>query len=413
MEYILLFDLKKIRSIVRQWDPEERIANNRFLHKHVNDIMEAVFLAALKRNEDRPVMVGVSIIDMRSLSDTEHCEEHTILKFGQKQLLSVDSLVKLSPAFDSDTTILAAWPSDQDSSILELWGAIFTSRQGSNRFDILPMELALSNTLTIISQKTGVLSVYKRNELITRFSSGIFIDSSRAHYMSNLIGHRFLDLVKQHKEFDLYGLDYWNIYRDFVDYLLTETRRIGHGGTIVFMEPHPSDTESKHIIPQYSLTNSAEGAKLIRELCKYELAVNCNSSKETILFDGIEVVDKNIVKCKRKLIEYAGILARMTCVDGALILSDRLCPVSFGTFLMAPTWEGRIGYWKDVKEQSIPRADFFSKYGTRHNAAINFVGHYQKSIVFVISQDGPIAGLTKKNKTIIHWWPNCVSKWLF
>ena len=409
-----MFDLKIVKDIVARWNPETRISNNRFLLKHVNSVMEAVFLAALKRNEDRPVRVGVSLIDRYSLSGSAHYEENVVLELEQNVLLSVDTLIKLSPALDSDTTVIAAWPSDKDPGVLEIWGAIFTSHRGRNRFDTLPLplELPLSNTLTVISKKTGSLSIYKGNELITRFSSGRFLRLTRAHYMSGLIGERFLDGIKKHPEFSHYGVEYWNIYRDFIDYLLMETGRIGHGGIVGWVSSQISDSESKHIIPKYTLKNCPDGADLIGKLCNHELAGHYNSSKGTFLHDNAEFIDRYMVECKRKIIEHAEILAQMTCVDGALLISDRLRPISFGTFFISPTWEGKIGYWKDNKEQSIPRSDFFSKYGTRHNAGINFVGQYEESIVFVVSQDGPIAGLTKKDEKTIHWWPDCVSQWL-
>ena len=53
------------------------------------------------------------------------------------------------------------------------------------------------------------------------------------------------------------------------------------------------------------------------------------------------------------------------------------------------------------------------QYGTRHASAVNFVGRVPEAIVFVISQDGPIAGLTRKDENTVLWWPDCLSKlWL-
>ncbi|MEO5376633.1 MAG: DNA integrity scanning protein DisA nucleotide-binding domain protein [Magnetococcus sp. DMHC-6] len=408
-----MFDPKMIKAIIEIWKPDTIDSQDQYLFDHVKNIMEMVFLAGLKRNEDRPVKVGVALVEPSALPDKGRSGESIVFRLGQRPLLTVDTLVKLAPAFDPNTTVLAVCASDQDSRVLEIWSAIFTTHRGRNRFDALPLEMSSPHNLTIISKKTGSLLIYHGDELIARFKSGEFLEPVHTHFTSGLIGRRFLDVIKQHPEFTRYGTEYWLTYRDFIDYLLMEADRRGHGGIIVWMPSESINSEEQCIIPKYTLTESPEGSVLIGDLCDMELKRRENRKEgcEKDSIATVRIVEEIILECKRKLIEHAELLAQLTCVDGALILSDRLRPLSFGSFLLAPIRLEQLVYWKDNKAQPFSRADLFSKYGTRHNAAVNFVGQCPDSAVFVISQDGPITGLTKKDESMIHWWPDCLGKY--
>ncbi|MEO5334241.1 MAG: DNA integrity scanning protein DisA nucleotide-binding domain protein [Magnetococcus sp. YQC-5] len=408
-----MFDPKIITEILSLWKPDSADTMDPLVFQHVKTIMEMVFLAGLKRDEDRPVRVGVSLIDPASLPDRGRAGESIVFRMEPCSLLTVDTLVKLAPAFDPETTVLAVWSAEHDPNLLVIWSAIFTTHRGRNRFDALPIEQPSPDTLTIITKKTGSLSIHQGDTLIARFKSGRFLEPVHSHFTSELMGWRFLEIVKQHPEFKELGMKYWYTYRDFIDYLLMETEHRGHGGIIVWLPSEIIDTESHCIIPKHNLTESPDGALLLADLCtmeqkqfKYKQDLSEKDPLATIC-----IIGETILECKRKVIEHAELLAQMTCVDGALILSDRLRPLSFGAFLSAPIWQGNTIYWKNNKAQPLTRAELFTKYGTRHNAAVNFVGHYPGSAAFVISQDGPISGLTKKDEHLVHWWPDCLGKY--
>ncbi|MBF0295512.1 MAG: hypothetical protein HQL96_10015 [Magnetococcales bacterium] len=372
-----------------------------------------VFLAGLKRDEYRPVRVGVALIDPSELPDKGRPGESIVLRLGQRQPLTVDSLVKIAPALDPETTVLAVCPAEQDPDTLEIWCAIFTTHRGRNRFDPLPLAQPSPNSLSIICKRTGSLSIYQGDTLIARFKGGRFLEPVHTHFSSGIMGWRFLEVVKQHPEFRQLGSKYWQTYRDFIDYLLIEVERKGHGGIIVWLPSEFIDTEAHCILSKHSLSESPDGSSILGELCameqkqeKYRQEIAANDPLATIC-----IIGETILECKRKVIEHAELLSQLTCVDGALILSDRLRPLSFGAFLSAPIWQRQIIYWKNNQAASLSRHELFSKYGTRHHATVNFVGHYPGSAAFVISQDGPISGLTRKDEDVIHWWPDCLGKY--
>ncbi|MBF0440159.1 MAG: hypothetical protein HQL93_13710, partial [Magnetococcales bacterium] len=116
-----MFDPVIIDEIIALWKPDSTTAIDPVLFNQVRTIMELVFLAGLKRNEDRPVRVGVSLINPESLPDKGRAGESIILRLQPTQILTVDTLVTLAPAFDPETTVLAVCPSEQDPEVLEIW----------------------------------------------------------------------------------------------------------------------------------------------------------------------------------------------------------------------------------------------------------------------------------------------------
>lgn len=106
--------------------------------------------------------------------------------------------------------------------------------------------------------------------------------------------------------------------------------------------------------------------------------------------------------CREKL----DVLAQLSCVDGALVLSGSLEVVSFGATLKSPKWEGDVLVGPDGFGGGGRPFDA-SKLGTRHNSAINSVGASPGAICFVLSQGGPIRGLAKRDAGTVLCWPDC------
>jgi hypothetical protein len=100
-------------------------------------------------------------------------------------------------------------------------------------------------------------------------------------------------------------------------------------------------------------------------------------------------------------------LARLSCMDGALVIDDRLAPHCFAVHLASQKWtgavvEGPVG--KLPPGQAIDLAGF----GTRHNSAINFAGAHPGTIVFVVSEDGPVRTICRLEGSVLIW-PDCLN----
>ncbi len=398
-----IIDLGVLASILRRLLPQD--------HEHLRTIMERVFLAGLKREEDRPIRVSVCYLDPEAIVSRGHSGEDVVFHLAVPIPLTVDALVKMAPAFDPTTTALAVFPQAGRSDRLMIWGGIFSSIRGRNRFDALPEGLLPPEVLTVTTRKPGGLSVIIGRRIITRFSGGRFSVPTPTPFTSSLMGWSLLKVVKHHPEQTAHGMHYWNTYRDMVDRLLVEANLRGHGGTVIWIPEERLDNARQLIRPNNRLTRFQEGSPLVGELCAIERHRETVTGPDRRLESNPNpiVVEETILECKRKIVEHVELLAQMTRVDGALILSDRLRPLSFGSFLEAPPWPGDTVLGTDDGSEDA-RSLNLSHYGTRHNSAVNFIGRCPGCVGFVLSQDGPIAGLTQKDDRTVYWWPDCLSQ---
>lgn len=100
-------------------------------------------------------------------------------------------------------------------------------------------------------------------------------------------------------------------------------------------------------------------------------------------------------------------LVDLSKMDGALLITHDLNVIGFGVKLKAPKWSG------NVCQGEIPYCICnqpleFSRLGTRHNSALDFVGKVEGAIAFVSSSDGPIRVMTKDvDCERIIYWPDC------
>jgi hypothetical protein len=111
--------------------------------------------------------------------------------------------------------------------------------------------------------------------------------------------------------------------------------------------------------------------------------------------------------------EYLQRLAQLSVIDGALILTRELELVAFGSHIQAPKWTGRTLEGPNGRGYSSGNPFDAKRFGLRHNAAINFAGACEGSVVFVISQDGPVQAFTKSDQDTVLYWPDCTTSMFY
>lgn len=414
-----MFDHHIVEQVIALWNEKERSPQDTPLpFEHVKTIMETVFLSGLKREEDRPVQVSASLLGPETFHHhaTQTATQSILLRLEKRLPFTEDALVKIAPAFDPMTTSVAVSPGEDGT--LYIWAALFSTHRGQNRFDPQLFNPLTPDALTISSKKSGSLSIFRGDNVIARFNAGRFTLPTPTPFTSSLMGWSILKAIRHHQEFKLYGTKYWHTYRDVIDRLLVESNKRGHGGTIIWI---PDDNElaraHHYIVPKYTLAESPEGVIEVAKLCESLMRRKKEVMKRTAgeSHQDIWTIEEEILQSKRRIVEHVELLAQLTRVDGALILSDRLRPLSFGSVLVAPLWHGRtyLGPPKAFDTSEVPESASeveLSRYGTRHNSAVNLIGQCPESVAFVLSQDGPIAGLTRKDPSNIYWWPDCLSK---
>jgi hypothetical protein len=368
-------------------------------------ILEVVFVASLKKQEEEPVRVSVTFLDPSSLLEEVAAQDTITTIFQTPIAFSVESLVSIAPALDSISSSIMVTTVPGEADKLQIIGSVYFSHDGLHRFNAMDYALCPLDLFSVSTREAGNLMVFRGESVIGCFSSGELCEQTLPTFTESPLAWNLLQIVQTHPEFAEFGMDYWEAYRDLMDRLLLETARRSHGGTIMWLPGESAMPDNSLIDPRFPLKSAPDGSSLLREFVALEQLTKSRFARSRHISGK-----HGFLTNKRKLIELTEYLAQMACHDGALVISDRLMPISFGSMFTAGTWQGKVVSWQESSEFFPSVQMNFSKRGMRHNSALNFVGQCPGSVAFVISQDGPIAGLTRKDEESIYWWPDCLNK---
>jgi hypothetical protein len=358
--------------------------------------METAFLASLKREEDRSITFSLALLQRDEIDEEQSASGRSqlVMNFEIVEPLSVESILKLAPAFDPEMISLAVERRD-DGAQYQIWGALNYSPT-TNRFNEIPVvipELIYTrpDVLTISVRKPGSLLVSRANNLIGRFVGGEFIRATPRPFASGGMGSFLIRAVHTHSLYNRSGNEYWLIYRDALDYLLSEAASRSHGAMIV-------------LIPQRSLQHYEH-----ERLFTYEYRFSRELGLRDLFIRLIEGPPGSMsgqIALRKLIKERLQLLAQLAAIDGALLLTDELDLISFGVTLNAPVWEGTVLIGPDAFGGG---GDIFAhtKLGTRHSSAIDFIGKCPDCVAFVVSEDGPIRGIVQRDSSTLLCWPDC------
>lgn len=401
-----MFDKAVIQAIMDSWtadpvdeDPAASPAPS-FTPGDVEFLVETAFLASLKKEEDRPVTFSLVLMSKtrsaRPLDDP--LRKQLIMTFDRSVVMTVDSLSKIAMAFDPRFTSLLVNRVDETEARkhYEIWGVMFFNAL-PNYFDDIP-EVAdggiyrRPHVFMVTSVTPGSLIISRGDAQLGRFVGGKFIKATPTPFYSKAMGSFLFNKIKRDPEARAKDRAYWKVFIHSLDYLLSEISARAHGGSVLIVPEHKLPLYRDYYTAKYAFRENLR----IHELILESLSTDPPGRD----------ADMKRLGYNRKISERLQVLAQLSSVDGALIMSGTFRVMAFGATLKAPKWKGMVYEGPDGHNSRAPVFDHLIL-GTRHNSMIDFIGKCTDSIGFVISQDGPIRGLVRKNKKTMYCWPDC------
>lgn len=357
-------------------------------------IIETSFLASLKREEGRSLSFAVVLLPKHKVEEEFKTSgrKQLIFNFDESLPFIESSIIKLASAFDPRISALIAGPRGANSNEYEIWGVMFF-RPSHNLFNEIPAGMPefsyfRPDVMMVTAASRGSLIISRGDSRIGHFAAGTFIAATPTPFTSRAMGNCIIECIKGDEGYKKYQNSYWRIFIDSIKYLLSEASIRGHGGTLIIIPERMKEECSKGYIEKYPFDHDLEIEKIILE--------QLNPTRDIVF---------NIL-LNKLLSERLSFLSQLSCVDGALILTSNLNPVSFGAKLSSEEWNGKVIRGPDGFNPEGEVLDT-TNLGTRHGSALNFVGNFYSVIAFVISQDGPIRGFIKKDNNTILCWPDC------
>lgn len=394
-----MLDPKFTEQILAVWKADEshphRGRAKRILppRNALQKFIDVAFLATLRDEEGQQVRFSVALVLEEDMAVAEGLTTLPPIPLEAAVEFTAASLIKLAGAFEPElTTIIVKWNSNESS--FSYWGLTFHA-PGRNRFVELPIGIKGSanfppDYFTVVARGRAALTFARGGSQIGTLQAGYFVPAAPTPFTIKSLGGYFHSEVKKDPLYAKHENQYWLYVRDAMELLLSEASMRGHGGTIVLL-PLGFTLQAGLYATKYALKGTFGLQQALEK---------CIENKEPFL-SGIAF---------RKLAyETIRRIANLSAVDGALIITFGFEVVTFGATLTAPRSTLLPVIGPDGYGHTRNTTFDLNRYGTRHRSAFDFAAAHKGSLVFVISQDGPLRAFHRVNDTTVQVWLDCTA----
>jgi len=236
-----------------------------------------------------------------------------------------------------------------------------------------------------------------------------------ADFLSNAKRHLYEDAT------NVLGCQVWDpkgedddyparFYNYFLERILHCVRRKDHGGTIIIVPCQIAKDDTRltdRINIKYACSYNYAWDVMVESLVNHRKYYDrhfpmwdgkCALTKD--LFREYSLLATEEDELDEALADAAETIAGLTCVDGAVVMTDKLHVLGFGAEVIAASPSLR-----EIVVAARPkhRRVGIESYGTRHRAAFRFCSSFEDSVVFVVSTDGGVKVVKRVGSNVLLW----------
>ena len=346
------------------------------------------------------------------------------IAFSTPVPLTEKQLLQLAPATDPTSVLVAVEPAEEPTGELVIRGLLDTGtswwshmRRESERLVHAPPDL-----LTVASARPGQLAISRGWRILLKLENGRLASPPVDVFLNGPVAADFLGPVEQlyHLVYEGFSsddpyeppLNHHNCsvrYISYIKRLLTYFMDKPHGG-IVLIVPEDVDERFEQLVNiKFACRSYDMWEKLIESLRlrRRWFEVGAEIARGEGVCEKSKVVDLShlrsaIEEREHELTDALQLMAALSGVDGAVVLTDRLRLIGFGAELRARTPVSVVYKALDSlgeqREQVVPEI-----FGTRHRSAFRFCAEYGRGTAFVHSQDGGLKAVKKVGDEVVFW----------
>jgi hypothetical protein len=383
----------------------------------LEDALSAAFQASLTVEETRATRFRLLLTAPDRLPDAGVPNQGVLrLRFDRSRPLTADELRRLAPAVPFETALIGAH-SEEDK--LRIWGVAHSG----------PAWLAPTwGGRSVVPNWTydpiihvtapGQLAVRCAGQLIGALERGLVVDAALdvfdSTWLPNLFAHERRVVQEEHAamqarvasptsvEHSLIGRVAQQMLRRAIQLI----RGARHGGLILIVDTagNPQSAPLGGLRLKYSLAQDEPSQRYRTLLFRILDAVATTSVKDSVgWLDFASNQSARFEELEQAVFEQSRVLSNFTAIDGALVLDKRFAILGFGAEVSAelPTPE-RVWRALDTEGQ-VRRPEDVENVGTRHRAAYRFVNDHPSGLAVVISQDGGVSFVAKREEQVVFW----------
>lgn len=395
--------------------PNEKILNNLF---------ENLFYASLKTEESDSIRVTVTLIDYENPDPKppKRLVKHrwSFIRFSDSIPFDVKNIVKLSKAADPWSSSLAV---DFDNKgELFIWGLIdqsihyqnylhYESEFGPEQPGLFQTSITTTGTLLVILDY-DLIATLKQNILISNyvdvFKYGKVSDIIKSH--SQILTEQIDLFLKKYpeEENEIWQGEVNNLWTQTLSRILIRIQNYSHGGSFIITNENSNDFDIKHNIQYDRIYNTLKNfLQFSIEYNSYSNLIFDIDDEEQIpieLYLDESISNSNKQETSNELKGAIRFVASLTCIDGLVVLNNKLRVMGFGAVVKKINLPKEIYISKTARINPVKlEAINPNHFGTRHRAMLSYCWKYEGSLGFVVSQDGDIRAITKIGDKLIMW----------
>ncbi len=388
-------------------------------------IISVCYQASLLREEERPVRFRLIF-----LSPDRFPPDH-VPPAGLQRLLFRDKLPfterelrKLSPSVDFFGSLTGLWHDGKGG--LSIWGIVHSGPRwaqslngGGKRFQPLPDSLVINVT------NPGRITVNNGSQEICTLNSGNIVCPSTAVFDSEWMRSAFGSIVDEelalHRRIGTHAAKPWAVVdpeffgtlkQQVLRRIIGRIRSYRHGGTLIFIPDELKEqflSENPYIKFKYRFADEEPCrrfrtviVKIADALAEFYGSLE-NPEREVGWTEYLASKNQTLSRLDESLFEWAHLVADMTQVDGAVVMTRRLEAIGFGAEI-----SGKLERVDSVAQALDPEGIEIQKeqtdcVGARHHSAYNLCNALHDVAAIVVSQDGT-AELVKWNESNVTLW---------
>jgi len=336
-------------------------------------MLDVTYVTSQCNEEGRPCEFTVAYLSPERAS----AQGHGTFPFVSPVPFEPVHLRKLAPATDPALTCVAVWPIGGDA--LGIWGLIHQGdRTASIDQDLRP------TFLHVRVLRPGAFTVHYGGATVALFVTDHWhVFESRLDLVGMLRG----------------PLTDGRRAREFVR-LASRMLSLGHGGTILIVD---REHTISGLIPHHAFTHPRSPSRLLREAFEADERF---TRKEERRQEGES--EAHFLRRRRDAeqahADALDFVARLTAVDGALVMQEDLGVVGFGATIQMGTEDDPLVVLEDPRSPGTEREVSVSVVGgNRHRSAVVFCKHQEGlALALVASQDGDLSLVGRKDDGRAH-----------
>jgi hypothetical protein len=389
-------------------------------------LISACYQASLLREEERAVTFRVILCDPDRLPANEGPPGgiHR-LEFPKPRQFDIQEIRRLSPGADYYRSLIGICLDEEEG--LRIWGLVHSGprwlREGQGGRDAPP---PLPRALILRVHGPGRIAADVGQETLCKLEEGKLSDASMDVFDSRWLPSSFAPVREELAQIHA-GLrdqarkkgEVWArldnditrvIGQHSIKRILSAVRDSHHGGTVVIVPPDLADDilEGRYVSLKYRFVD-AEPRRRFRTLIvdvMNELARSYAGApaRDPVGWDDYEASsDETLSLLDEAIFEVAHLIAGLTAVDGAVVMTQRFEMLGFGGEISGnlPAVE-TVARALDV-EADVVIEESADGVGTRHRSAYRLCKELDSVIAVVISQDGNVRFIRCKDDAVTYW----------